>query len=600
MAEKDYALEMWRLLDRGSNLINPRELLDRIMCVKSGSLCSMFQDGNCHPKMALANNAIPVLCVAINVACNVRGGFLNFDEGLMQRISEVAYEDDIKDLPAVPDVSNYLVSGVILEDRLECFHWFYDDPLASNGNKDSVGFDGKADAEVERRLNTTIQGSSMPLPTQQLRQAAKQLRAPSVGHGQAKKALHSSPAMEEDEPPRQDHLRLYESLPDFRSISGKNSSVAQLSSSNKDPDLKAGQIDPSCLTSAGAVQEIAFKSGTKVEFKQTLVSSSELQFIMEVVFAGQKIGEGIDRTRREAQHHAAEGSLFYLAGEGDQFMVPCPEMGGIQLGNILVIDVSIIPLYLLFHLLLLSGKGLRTWVLQHVNKYLSQFNPDSSNMPRDGISLGKLKDNYLRDDMSRKAAPSRASASPRIIGLRIEAPKKPTKSIFALKELCMMEGFTVAYQTRPQFLAGQKNDVYAEVEVDAGVRRRIGRIQGCIVMLVAISNSNDEEASNDARMLLNFMSNNTQYALHMAEAGYFKPLLKYLKQGSEMSKVLMETALSRLELTDQNKASLGEEGVVQPLVSMFKTGNLEAKLSALNALKSLSNSKENIQRLMDS
>lgn len=36
MAERDYALEMWRLLDPGSNLINTRELLARIVCVKSG------------------------------------------------------------------------------------------------------------------------------------------------------------------------------------------------------------------------------------------------------------------------------------------------------------------------------------------------------------------------------------------------------------------------------------------------------------------------------------------------------------------------------------------------------------------------------------
>lgn len=135
---------------------------------------------------------------------------------------------------------------------------------------------------------------------------------------------------------------------------------------------------------------------------------------------------------------------------------------------------------------------------------------------------------------------------------------------------------------------------------DAGVRRRIGRIQGCILMLVAISNGHDQEASHDARMLLNSMSNNTQHALHMAEAGYFKPLINYLKDGSEMSKVLMATALSRLELTDQNKASLGEGGAIEPLVNMFKMGNLEAKLSSLNALQSLSNLKENIQRLIES
>lgn len=53
---------------------------------------------------------------------------------------------------------------------------------------------------------------------------------------------------------------------------GKDSSVAQLSSSNKDLDLEAGQIDPSCLTSAGALQEIAFKSGTKVKYFLVLCS----------------------------------------------------------------------------------------------------------------------------------------------------------------------------------------------------------------------------------------------------------------------------------------------------------------------------------------
>ena len=35
-----------------------------------------------------------------------------FDEGLLQRIPEISYEDDTKDIPAAPDVSNYLVSEV--------------------------------------------------------------------------------------------------------------------------------------------------------------------------------------------------------------------------------------------------------------------------------------------------------------------------------------------------------------------------------------------------------------------------------------------------------------------------------------------------------
>lgn len=42
MAERDYALEMWRLLDPESNLINPKELLDRIVCVKAGEFSLIF------------------------------------------------------------------------------------------------------------------------------------------------------------------------------------------------------------------------------------------------------------------------------------------------------------------------------------------------------------------------------------------------------------------------------------------------------------------------------------------------------------------------------------------------------------------------------
>lgn len=38
MAERDYALEMWRLLDPEGNLINANDLLARIVCVKPGIL----------------------------------------------------------------------------------------------------------------------------------------------------------------------------------------------------------------------------------------------------------------------------------------------------------------------------------------------------------------------------------------------------------------------------------------------------------------------------------------------------------------------------------------------------------------------------------
>ncbi|KAG7031942.1 U-box domain-containing protein 43, partial [Cucurbita argyrosperma subsp. argyrosperma] len=163
-----------------------------------------------------------------------------------------------------------------------------------------------------------------------------------------------------------------------------------------------------------------------------------------------------------------------------------------------------------------------------------------------------------------------------------------------------------ALSTLVKSLAGDEEErreavgLLLELSDLVNVRRRLGRVQGCIVMLVAILNGDDQIASCNARKLLNVLSVNTQNVLHMAEAGYFKPMVQHLKEGSDMNKILMATGLSRMEHTEQTKASLGEEGAIEPLVQMFRTEKLEAKLSALSALQSLSALNENVQRLIDS
>ncbi|XP_022742342.1 RNA polymerase II C-terminal domain phosphatase-like 2 isoform X3 [Durio zibethinus] len=174
MAERDYALEMWRLLDPEAHLIGSKQLLDRVVCVKSGSrksLLNVFRDGKCHPQMAMViddrskvwedkdqprihvvppfapyyapqaetTNVVPVLCVARNVACNARGLFFKeFDENVLPK-SEVFYEDEVLNLPLAPDVSNYLMSE--------------DAGFASNGNSGVPMSEGMNGAEVERRMN---------------------------------------------------------------------------------------------------------------------------------------------------------------------------------------------------------------------------------------------------------------------------------------------------------------------------------------------------------------------------------------------------------------------------------------------------------------
>ncbi|CAH8346106.1 unnamed protein product [Eruca vesicaria subsp. sativa] len=210
MAEKDYALEMWRLLDPEGNLINANDLLARIVCVKPGthfllihallfchvsiflhgckltiitgfkkSLFNVFLNATCHPKMALVIDdrrevwdekdqprvhvvpafsphhspqteaaATPVLSVATTLVCGVRGGFFkDFDGSLLPRIAKMFYENDVEDIPSPPDVSHYLES----KDE-------------TDGNKDPFSSDKIADAGVGRRLKEAICGSSAVFP----------------------------------------------------------------------------------------------------------------------------------------------------------------------------------------------------------------------------------------------------------------------------------------------------------------------------------------------------------------------------------------------------------------------------------------------------
>ncbi|XP_073001178.1 RNA polymerase II C-terminal domain phosphatase-like 1 [Typha latifolia] len=167
MAHREYALEMWRLLDPDSSLIKPWQVLDRVVCVDPGSKKSLqrvFQQGTCHPNMALviddrlnvwdekdqsrvhvvpafvpysapqaeANSDVPVLSIVKNVVGNVRSRFFkSLDEELLPRICKLVYEDEDVDLRSDPDVSTCVISENITA---------------------TCTSSGKADAEVERRL----------------------------------------------------------------------------------------------------------------------------------------------------------------------------------------------------------------------------------------------------------------------------------------------------------------------------------------------------------------------------------------------------------------------------------------------------------------
>ncbi|GJP74394.1 hypothetical protein CLOP_g4980 [Closterium sp. NIES-67] len=151
MAEKQYALEMWRLLDPEGKLIQPRELSARIISVKAGTLKSLqkvFHRNDSDPRMAVIIDdrinvweerdqprvhlvqpfapyaaplaeiglPLPVLVHARNVICHVRTDFYRaIDEFLCQELASTFHDAELHQLPPIPDTAIF-VKGVPVDD----------------------------------------------------------------------------------------------------------------------------------------------------------------------------------------------------------------------------------------------------------------------------------------------------------------------------------------------------------------------------------------------------------------------------------------------------------------------------------------------------
>ncbi|KAF8397309.1 hypothetical protein HHK36_016222 [Tetracentron sinense] len=363
MAEKDYALEMWRLLDPEAHLIISSQLLDRVeffslhlpftlftlftrflplwsvlnLIGSRKSLLNVFRDGIFHPKMAMViddrlkvwedkdqprvhvvpaftpyyapqaetANAIPVLCVARNVSCNARGGFFKeFDESLLRKISELCYEDEVVNLPSAPDVSNYLMSE--------------DAGFELNGNRDLPIYEGMNDAEVERRLNHSDEKCTVDSATSFITNNPD-LR-PETSHHLTLSPSIIGPATFEIILPSQS-MNLVFSLSKIQK--GDGVSLSEASTNNRELQPEAGKVTllPSSI-SIGVLQEIGRRSGSKVEFRSVVSTSKDLQFSVEVLFSGETIGVGMGKTKKDAQQQAAESALHSLADKYRSYVAP--------------------------------------------------------------------------------------------------------------------------------------------------------------------------------------------------------------------------------------------------------------------------------------
>ncbi|CAM0883637.1 unnamed protein product [Alopecurus aequalis] len=298
MAERDYALEIWRLLDPEANLISLNNISERIVCVKSTSKKSLqhvFRNGGCHPKMAMViddrldvwdekdqprvhvvpayapysapqaemamANVVPVLCVARNVACNVRGGFFReFDENLLTKVYDLKFQNELLDLPYAPDVADYLI----------CMDT---NSVPTNNNPAPIP-DGMSGAEVEKRMN-------------------------GQAHQGDQKQISSSTRLSDD---------------------ARVATRGHLAGSNVQSNGGSLPITP--LLFVTVLDEIGRLCNSKVDFRSTVSTGRSTQFSVEVLFGNEKVGSGIGRTREEARMQAAEKALQSLQSNYLSFVAP--------------------------------------------------------------------------------------------------------------------------------------------------------------------------------------------------------------------------------------------------------------------------------------
>ncbi|KAJ8529316.1 hypothetical protein K7X08_036151 [Anisodus acutangulus] len=130
------------------------------------------------------------------------------------------------------------------------------------------------------------------------------------------------------------------------------------------------------------------------------------------------------------------------------------------------------------------------------------------------------------------------------------------------------------------------------------VQESIGKVQGCILLLVTMSSCDDNKSAKDARDVLENISFSDDNVILMAKANYFKYLLQRLSSGSSDVKLRMAKTLGEMELTDHNKSSLFEEGVLDSLLSLLSHGEIEVKQAGVKALLNLSSLPKNGQEMI--
>ncbi|MCO5597638.1 hypothetical protein L7F22_051719 [Adiantum nelumboides] len=141
--------------------------------------------------------------------------------------------------------------------------------------------------------------------------------------------------------------------------------------------------------------------------------------------------------------------------------------------------------------------------------------------------------------------------------------------------------------------ARQAVALLSELCKEESLCKTASKVQGCILLVVTIASSDNTVAATNARGLLTLFSRDDNNVVQMAEVNYFGPLLECLEKGSQSTQIVMANTLSRMQLSDQSRALLVQEGVIPSLVRLASESNFDGKAAALGAFRNLSCLREN-------
>ncbi|XP_057778583.1 U-box domain-containing protein 43-like [Salvia miltiorrhiza] len=130
------------------------------------------------------------------------------------------------------------------------------------------------------------------------------------------------------------------------------------------------------------------------------------------------------------------------------------------------------------------------------------------------------------------------------------------------------------------------------------VRDSIGKVQGCMLLLVTMLSNTDPQAAGDAKNVLDNLSYSDDNVILMAKSNYFTYLLERLSSGSDQVKMRMAKTLGDMELTDHKKAALTECGVLDLLLDLVPHDDVEMKIVAVQALLNVSSLEKNGQEII--